>query len=60
MPASPPDYLPKIIQPGNNPQRNRLAMKLFGHEPLKYYVGNITLLAAVFDAKKKKFPCIPI
>jgi hypothetical protein len=60
MPASSPDHLPKIIQPGNNPQRNRLAMKLFVHEPLEDYVGNITLRAAVFDAKKKKFPRIPI
>jgi hypothetical protein len=35
-------------------------VKLFGHKPLEDYIGNVTFLAAIFDAEKKKLPCIPV
>jgi hypothetical protein len=60
MPSPTQDYLPPVIQPGKNTQRNRLSLKLFVHKLLEYCVGKITFPATVFDAEKKKFAGIPI
>jgi hypothetical protein len=48
------DYLPPVIQPGKNTQRNRLSLKLFVHKSLEYCVGKITFPATVFDAEKNQ------